>query len=161
MVREIISWFHQKRGPGIVCYHKKSFCYGAPLFKLPYGWVISLWIMNNDYFFLFLLISWNIPPPLPRHVTPAWCGGGGGGSPPPGWCGGAPLPGESIWRIMCLKVLCFLIVPRKRVFPKPYLLYCLKSKCYYQNDRMVREIISWFRQKRCPGSVFSHQNSLC
>ena len=34
-------------------------------------------------------------------------------------------------------------------FPKnTYLLYCLKSKCYYQNDRMVREIISWFRQKK-------------
>ena len=40
----------------------KLICWGTPLSKLLYGWVISLWIMNNDYFFLFLLISWNIPP---------------------------------------------------------------------------------------------------
>ena len=89
MDRGIISWFRPQNSFTWRNVTKKIPKVEFPLFKLLYGWVISLWIMNNDYFFLFLLISWNIPPPLPRHVTPAWYGGGGGGSPPPGWCGGA------------------------------------------------------------------------
>ena len=54
---------------------------GVPqLFKLPYGWVISLWIMNNDYFFLFLEISLPLSPATwPRPDAAA----AGGGHPPP------------------------------------------------------------------------------
>ena len=60
-----------------------------------------------------------------------------------------------------MNIVYLLVFSRNRVFPKSYLLYCLKSKCYYQNDRMVREIISWFRQKRGPGIVCYHRNSFC
>ena len=55
------TWDHfmvsSKKRSGHCILQSKLTCLGVhPLVKLPYGWIISLWIMNNDYFFLFLLI---------------------------------------------------------------------------------------------------------
>ena len=48
----------------------------------------------------------------------------------------------------------------KTDFPKnrPVVLPKIKVLLYYQNVRMVREIISWFRQTRGPGIVFYNKN---
>ena len=48
----------------------------------------------------------------------------------------------------------------KRMLQHTTFVYMYRPKCYYQHDRMVREITSWFRQTRGPGIVFCYQNSL-